>query len=94
MTVQELIEVLGQLPADTEVRVGDQNDCGPYFHDRVGSIWTDQPDDTGDIQSVIICAEDTDWKSEYPMGDKMGQPCELPVIWTAPAPIPGEMQDG
>jgi hypothetical protein len=91
MNVRELIEVLGQLPADTEVRLGDQLEEGPYFHDRVGSIWTDRPNNAGDIRYVMICAEDTDWRAETDSG-KLMEGDELPIIWTAPAPIPGEME--
>ena len=49
---------------DVEVRIGDQIEVGPYSHDRVGGVWTDRPDRGGAIQSVILCAEDTDWKDE------------------------------
>lgn len=90
MTVQELIAVLGNLSADMEVRIGDQLDLGPYSHDRVGGVWTSRPNHAGDIQYVILCAEDTNWQDEFEGDIKSDD--ELPLVWMPPAPILGEMQ--
>ena len=90
MTVQELIAVLGNLSADMEVRIGDQLDLGPYSHDRVGGVWTSRPNHAGDIQYVILCAEDANWQDEFEGDIKSDD--ELPMVWMPPAPILGEMQ--
>lgn len=88
MKVQELIEVLGQLAPDMEVRVGDQIELGPYSHDRVGGVWTSRPNNAGDIQYVILCAEDTNWQEEFDGAITVED--ELPLVWMPPAPNSAE----
>ena len=84
MNVQTLVNLL--LPImeahgkDVEIRIGDQIECGPYSHDKVGGVWTDRPDSGGVIQSVILCAEDSEWRDEADNGIP-GEGDELPLLW-------------
>jgi len=80
MNIQDLTTLLLELMEthgkDTEIRIGDQAEAGPYFHDRVGGVWTS---DTGPGY-VILCAEDTDWVDELKIDEKPSD-VELPVVW-------------
>lgn len=97
MNVQTLTNLLLQLMdkhgKDVEVRIGDQIEAGPYSHDRVGSAWTNRPDNAGGVHYVILCAEDSNWRDEcedpsYPEGYE-----ELPLLWKPPAPVRGTMTE-
>ena len=87
-----LLELMDKHGRDVEVRIGDQVEAGPYYHDRVGGVWSSRPDDGGGVHYVIICAEDTQWIEEAENcipeeGD------ELPLLWMPPPPIPGSIQE-
>lgn len=89
MNVQTLTNVLLALMdkhgKDVEVRIGDQIELGPYSHDRVGGVWTNQPDNAGGVHYVILCAEDTNWQDEFEGDIKSDD--ELPLVWKPPAPL-------
>lgn len=98
MNVQTLVNLLLPLMEkhgkDLEIRIGDQIQAGPYSHDRVGSVWTNRPDNAGDVYYVILCAEDTNWKDESDDPEFPSDEDELPLLWTPPAPVNGGEQEG
>ncbi len=84
MKVRDLYQLLhDMMPAhsEDEIRIGDQLGIGPYYHDRVGGVWTSDRGPTP--PRVILCAEDTDWKDELE-GNETSTSVELPRIWTPP----------
>lgn len=87
MNVQELIVLLSQYPTDTEVRIGDQIEAGPYLHQEIGGAWTDRPGSRGGVSCVILCANDTSnlWKDESEDPQFPSEDEELPLIWKPPS---------
>lgn len=65
MTVADLIKLCVSLHPDTEVRIGDQIEAGPYSNASVGGVWTSPPDRNGEVERVILCAnDDAPWLDE------------------------------
>jgi len=83
-----LLELMDKHGKDVEVRIGDQIEAGPYYHDRVGGVWSNRPDNAGGVYYVILCAEDTDWKEEADNATPE-EGDELPLLWKPPAPVNG-----
>lgn len=55
-----------------QIRIGDQNESGPYEHAPVGGVFR------GTDSEVIICADpDADWDEE-----ETGIGHELPTLWS------------
>ena len=68
MTVGELLTLLAAIDPDSEIRVGDVIECGPYSHTSVGGVWRI---DAG----IVLCANpDDDWVNEN--ADEA-----LPLLW-------------
>jgi hypothetical protein len=58
VNVRELIEVLATIAPDTEVRIGDYLEAGPYTHTTVGGIWRVE-------DGIVVCANpDDEWTAE------------------------------
>jgi hypothetical protein len=72
MKASQLIRVLMEIPADAEIRIGDQVESGPYLNAAVGGVFK------GTDGSVILCADDDDQWREEPTGIDHN----LPVLWT------------
>lgn len=64
MKVATLITLLKALPAEAEIRIGDQIEAGPYSNAEVGGIWLSAPVN-GSSERVILCAnDDAPWLDE------------------------------
>ena len=87
MKVLELIDLLGKYSPDTEIRIGDQIEAGPYLHQEVGGVWTDRPGSRGEVGCVILCANDDNnlWKDESEDPAFPNVEDELPLIWKPPS---------
>ena len=83
MTALELIDLLGGFHPDTEVRIGDQIEQGPYLHQAVGGVWKLLDDESG-VRGIVLCASDDDlWKEEFTIEDEEAP--ELPQVWKPPS---------
>ncbi len=58
--LRAIVESLNVYHPDTEIRIGDQLECGPYLNASVGGVYL-----STDNERLVICANDDEtWKEE------------------------------